>query len=672
MSVLNHPHVDDIIVDADEHFTIDTTTRAISSESNKKLTIMQYDNKSERYSFDVNKIIDGHDLTLCNRVQVHFINIGSNKQKHPGLYLVDDVQVNDKDPNKLTFSWLISQDATQLSGILSFLVSFECVDGDTVLYRWSSSTFNSIQIVAGMDNDNTIAELYADELLAWQNAMETEYIPTLVDTCYVERDFATSEEIAEIFSITDSTDIVTGYVQEADVIGDVLTLTKNDGSIVSFNAEGEKSKNLFNILKSHSITSEGVTITLNKDTQTILINGTATAESTVSFSSGEVMSINVKAGETFSTSRNTAVNVGLNNKNEPVNALLYVYSIDSYATQTILNDAEINRLYIWYSAGDVFNNVEIQLQVEEGTVATNYVPYYGAVCRKGDAEIQFAESERQKSTNLCQLLSVNTSNAGVSAITDGEQQRLKLNGVCVVDADYYGGHRNLYPLIKNAKGKTFTISNRIVSGSYTGGNILLFIGSHDESIWYDRFSVALNSSSTFTITTDHTYDTLMVFVIAGTTIDNLEIEVQIEEGDIATDWQYSYGTIVHTKEIAGLKGQVLWENLNPTTTFGTQDVTLSSSDYDYLEIYWFGSTSNLRSCVSIFDKNSNNYGFIMSWASTNTNGVVSYVRNANVGRPDGDFTKVHFEVAWEAQGATSEFAQNNACIPYKIIGYKRS
>lgn len=201
MSETSHIHTDDLIVDADEHFIIDPITRAISNSSNKKLTIMQYDNKSERYSFDIDRIIDGHDLMKCNRVQVHFINIGSSRQQHPGLYKVDDVKIKESDENKITFTWLISQDATQLSGVLSFLISFECTEGETVLYRWSSSIFNSIQITAGMDNDNTIVELYADELLAWQNYMETEFIPNIVDDRYINRDFATSEEVYTVLNM---------------------------------------------------------------------------------------------------------------------------------------------------------------------------------------------------------------------------------------------------------------------------------------------------------------------------------------------------------------------------------------------------------------------------------------------------------------------------------------
>ena len=228
MNERSHIHTDDIIVDADVHFTIDTTTRTISNQNadnvNKKLTIMQYDNRSERYSFDIDRMIDGHDLTLCNRVQIHYINIGTNRQKNVGLYLVDDVHVNEQDKDKLTFTWLISQNATLLSGTLNFLVSFECVDGDSILYRWSTAVCNIIQITAGMDNDNTIVELYTDELLTWQNAIETEFLPKLVDERYINRDFATSEEVGKIFG---------AYLPDEDVIRFIETIpTDNSKNLV--------------------------------------------------------------------------------------------------------------------------------------------------------------------------------------------------------------------------------------------------------------------------------------------------------------------------------------------------------------------------------------------------------------------------------------------------------
>lgn len=212
MSETSHIHTDDIIVDAkeDARFVIDTTTRAISISNapKKKLTIMQYDNKSERYSFDIDRVIDGHDLTKCNNVQIHFNNIGSNRESYSATYLVDDVHVNLSDENKITFTWLVGGECTQYSGILTFLVSFECLDEKAnLLYRWSSSIYKDIQISSGMDNDDIVFELYSDALLKWQNEMEIEYIPKVVDQRYVERDFATSEEVATVLNLNKADDV---------------------------------------------------------------------------------------------------------------------------------------------------------------------------------------------------------------------------------------------------------------------------------------------------------------------------------------------------------------------------------------------------------------------------------------------------------------------------------
>lgn len=208
MSEISHVHTDDIIVDADVHFTIDTVTRLISNQNadkvNKKLSLIQHDIKSERYSFDMPRYIDQHDLMTCNRIQVHFVNIGTGRnQRSPGANEIKDVHVSETDSKKITFSWLIPYEATVYSGTLHFLISFECVDGANIMYRWSTSTYEDIRITAGMNNNNTIFETYADDLLTWQNSVVTDIIPNLVDECYINREFATSEEVAQVLGITE-------------------------------------------------------------------------------------------------------------------------------------------------------------------------------------------------------------------------------------------------------------------------------------------------------------------------------------------------------------------------------------------------------------------------------------------------------------------------------------
>ena len=238
---MGHTHTPDIIVDPDPHFTINTTTRAITkAEDNKKVSLIQYDHNSERFSFDIDRIIEGHDILDCNRIQIHYINMDSSNRskRNIGLYQVDDLTVHPEDSTKATFTWLISEQATQCIGTLSFLVSFSCVNEDETLYRWNSSIYSLITIAPGIDNNNSVAEVYADELLKWENyivdnldALETELknvtIPAMVDQRYIERDFATSGEVASIFALS------TDDIETINVVSVVQTTGQSTTDVMS-------------------------------------------------------------------------------------------------------------------------------------------------------------------------------------------------------------------------------------------------------------------------------------------------------------------------------------------------------------------------------------------------------------------------------------------------------
>lgn len=63
---------------------------------------------------------------------------------------------------------------------------------------------NSFNIVSSKDvtiNDEKIQTGDANDNAEWQASMENEYIPNLVDSCYIDREFATSEEVAHVFDI---------------------------------------------------------------------------------------------------------------------------------------------------------------------------------------------------------------------------------------------------------------------------------------------------------------------------------------------------------------------------------------------------------------------------------------------------------------------------------------
>ena len=161
---------DHIIYDADPHFTIDAITRVITNQSSSKTMIMQNDHNSERFSFKMPKEVESHDMTQCNRVQVHYINIGTNA-RNIGVYEITDMHVDPDDENSIVCSWLISRNATQLVGTLNFIIRFACVNGDETDYVWNTAVHSGITISAGIDNSDAVVEDYADVLEQWYNEL---------------------------------------------------------------------------------------------------------------------------------------------------------------------------------------------------------------------------------------------------------------------------------------------------------------------------------------------------------------------------------------------------------------------------------------------------------------------------------------------------------------------
>ena len=201
-----------IIVDTDSHFVIDAISRSITNSQHKKTSLIQYDHNSERFSFDIDRYIEGHDILNSDKIRVHYINTSSTRSKYIGVYEVDDLSIHPDDDNKACFTWLISENATHYNGTLSFLVSFECIEGDDIVYRWNSAINNSIIIAPGINNSNAVVEVYADELLKWENYIVDHFdelelelyntvLPDMVDQRYIERDFATSEEVAAVMLV---------------------------------------------------------------------------------------------------------------------------------------------------------------------------------------------------------------------------------------------------------------------------------------------------------------------------------------------------------------------------------------------------------------------------------------------------------------------------------------
>lgn len=157
------------VVDSDRHFIIDPITRVISNENNTKSLIQQNDHDSEIFTFELDRYVEGHDMTLANVVQVHYNNVDSTKRfSSKGLYEVQDLALSE-DETKVIFSWKVSQAATVYKGSLNFIIMFICVEeGGYIVYRWNTGINNSISVGESIDNSDVVIEIFPDIIEQWR------------------------------------------------------------------------------------------------------------------------------------------------------------------------------------------------------------------------------------------------------------------------------------------------------------------------------------------------------------------------------------------------------------------------------------------------------------------------------------------------------------------------
>jgi hypothetical protein len=176
------------VVDTDHHFIVNSFTREITSKNPQKDVLIQNDHNSERFTFEIPRYIEGRDVGKCNVVQVCYTN-----GRFSGVYTVDDMKVYPFVRDKLTCSWLISQNATKKTGKLSFMLRFAQVNDDaTVEYAWSTKTYDNVRILETIDAIDTFEDEYVDAIQQWRNTLESEM------KVYVDKTVETNVDVAQI------------------------------------------------------------------------------------------------------------------------------------------------------------------------------------------------------------------------------------------------------------------------------------------------------------------------------------------------------------------------------------------------------------------------------------------------------------------------------------------
>lgn len=163
------------VIDSDILFRVDPFTRDIISEEAQKDVLMQGDHNSERFTFEIPRYIEGHDMWYCDLLQVAFLNIeaGRNPKHISGVYTVEDVRLNEKGDTILG-SWLISGNATKYIGKLHFMLVFKCLTDVKLDYRWNSNIYREISVLESLNSDLDFELEHIDVIEQWKEAVMNE------------------------------------------------------------------------------------------------------------------------------------------------------------------------------------------------------------------------------------------------------------------------------------------------------------------------------------------------------------------------------------------------------------------------------------------------------------------------------------------------------------------
>lgn len=248
----NHP-----VTDIDTHFKIDGATRLVKNVSDTKTMLVQYDHKSERFTFEVDRKPDEHDLSLCNRVRVHYINIEKSKRtENKGVCpITDTLQIHSEDDSLVTCSWLVPKEATLLVGSLHFVIEFACIEGNELLYSWNTARHTAVSIAEGIDGGEEVINANIDILTKWENDIKDNLIVSLEQTTISTEDNGENIWTATFGNgTTQELKVRNGSKGDTGLIGSIETVQGNPlhffvGTQAEYDAlSDDKKQNLFAII----------------------------------------------------------------------------------------------------------------------------------------------------------------------------------------------------------------------------------------------------------------------------------------------------------------------------------------------------------------------------------------------------------------------------------------
>ncbi len=395
---MGHKHS---VYDSDAHFSIDSITRKIKNESSKKTTLVQGDHNSERCTFDVPRFIEGHDMMQCSEIEVHYDNFEAGTGNvSSDYYEVKDKQISPDDENVVIFSWLIIDTATKYAGTLEFSIKFKCVEDGVSDYEWNTLTNTDLNVGKGKNNSGVVVEREPNVVDQWKeeifgdaenavaniNLKEQEALEAVQaeGAAQLEQIQVAGENIVNASAIAEqNAKNVLANAIKGHLNGEVVT-TDDVSPVEHEMVVKVKNKNMIGPFKeTKEFIRDGVTLSVEKDGQTIRLNGTCGVVAGGRNVFNEIAKpILLEKGKTYTLSSEMVSGV------TDGTYAIYINSFREYEAIASVTNADDGRIKTFVPSKTVecfvgvniavnttYEDVVIRYQLEEGNTATEYTPY---------------------------------------------------------------------------------------------------------------------------------------------------------------------------------------------------------------------------------------------------------------------------------------------------------
>lgn len=595
-TVIDHKHE---VPDSDTHFIIDPYTRQIENTAYNKTVLMRGDHNSERFTFEVPRYVDGHDMSLCNRVIVHFDNVGDSVENvYSDVAYMDDLQINPDKPDTVISSWLIRREATQIVGILSFSLQYQCVEGEEITYEWNTDSYDDIEIRKSKQNGEAAVINYTNVLEQWRSQIfgAGDSVMANITTeganqvAAVQNESATQQAAIELKGSETLATIPDDYTEVYNMAEEALR-TKADGVVCD--AEGEiimiddASNDYVRGLNVYGKSTQFTTTGKNK----LPVTAPSRTYNGITFTVRDDGGIHVKG----TSAGNTWFNPGYNLTNNPdkmtfLPAGTYIlsgnsntsitgyingwYADDETATpqindvgkggQVFTFDRDAYVIYQIMIAPNITIDTIVYPQLEVGETATAFEPYTGGTAAPSPDYPQEPKSIENPTVEICGKNRARSNRDGVLKSVGTTITQVNNSSEVTIDGTTTGATSvTVFSDIYLRVGQyTLSVDGLNVSGeSYD--RAYMMDGSTNAIVNY----VQPGRPQTFTINEPKCVSISIVFA-AGTSYSNRTVRFQLEEGPIATEYEPYVGITMPTTHT--LHGIPVTEGGNYTDENGQQ------------------------------------------------------------------------------------------------------